>query len=188
MSKKTTKIIIENNNDYVIGVKGNQKKLHTQIKENIKINIPVNTDITIEKNRGRIEKRVASVYNNLEEISEDWEGLKTIIKIERSITSKKKTTKETAYFISSLPESIPANIFNKGIRSHWSIENSLHYVKDKTLEEDDSKIRTKNAPQNISIIRNIIINIFRKNRFQNIAQAIRLVSNDIYKIWRLILA
>lgn len=111
-----------------------------------------------------------------------------MIQIKRLVFFKNKWTAETAYFISSLPSSFKAASFNKGIRSHWAIENSLHYTKDKTFREDASKIRTKNAPQNISIIRNIIINVFRKNGFNNMAQAIRLVANDVYKMWRLLLA
>lgn len=79
-------------------------------------------------------------------------------------------------------------MFNQGIRSHWSIENSLHYVKDKTFGEDGSRIRTGNAPANFSIIRNIVLNIFRKNNYQNIAQAVRLISNDIDRIFQLIIA
>ena len=100
---------------------------------------------------------------------------------------KKKITKETAYYISSLSSKTSAKTFNKWIRSHWSIENSLHYVKDVTFKEDQSKIKTKNAPQNMSIIRNFIINIFRKHGYTNMAQAIRFVANDIIKMWGMIL-
>ena len=111
-----------------------------------------------------------------------------MIKVSRIVKRQNKNSREIAYFISSLPPNIKANIFGEGIRSHWSIENSLHYTKDKTFREDASKIKTKNAPQNISIIRNIAINIFRRNKFDNMAQAIRLCSNDIRKLWTYVLA
>jgi predicted transposase YbfD/YdcC len=95
---------------------------------------------------------------------------------------------ETAYYISSLdPTKVSAKDFNIWIRSHWSIENSLHYVKDVTFKEDASKIITKNAPQNTSLIINIASNIFRKNGYHNIARAIRLVANDIELILKLLL-
>lgn len=97
-----------------------------------------------------------------------------------------KKSQEIAYFISSLPVTTKASIFNQGIRSHWSIENSLHYVKDTTFKEDACKIRTNQAPENLSLLRNIAINTFRNNGFSNLAQAIRLVSNDISKIWQLL--
>lgn len=114
--------------------------------------------------------------------------MQTIVQVERTVITKHKTTEEIAYFISSLPSSLSANIFNQGIRSHWSIENSLHYTKDTTFKEDESKVRTKNAPQNISLIKNIVINIFRKNGYTNMAQAIRLVANDIPLLWKLFVA
>lgn len=119
----------------------------------------------------------------------NWESIQSVIKIERIVNrGKKKLTKEISYFISSLSADNSPSFFSKGIRSHWSIENGLHYVKDVTFKEDASKIRTGNSPENMSLFRNIAINIFRKNGFNNMSQAIRLVSNDIYKIWQLIIA
>lgn len=109
--------------------------------------------------------------------------MQTIIQVTRKITKNNKTSTETAYFISSLPPTTNAKIFNQGIRSHWSIENSLHYIKDKTFQEDNSKIVSGNAPVNMSLIRSIVLNVFRKYGYTNIAQAIRLVSNDISKMW-----
>jgi len=58
----------------------------------------------------------------------------------------------------------------------------LHYVKDATFKEDDSKIITGNAPENYSIIRNITINIFRENEFESIISGIRLCCNKIFKL------
>ena len=102
--------------------------------------------------------------------------------------NKGKLQQETAYFISSLPITTKARLFNQGIRSHWSIENSLHYVKDKTFQEDNSRIRTKAAPENMSLMRNISLNLFRKNNYTNIAQAMRLISNNIPKMYSMIVA
>lgn len=139
-----------------------------------------------------MELRVVNVYNNLSGINSGWMGLQSIVKVKRTIKftggkNNHKIFKETAYFISSLPSNTKAKIFNQGIRSHWSIENSLHYIKDKTLREDSSRVRTKNAPANLSLIRNIAINIFRENNYPNIAQAIRLISNDIAKMFKMII-
>lgn len=125
------------------------------------------------------------MYNNLEKIDEGWIGLKTIIKVERYVKSSKKISREIAYYISSLGDNMTAKKFNEGIRSHWSIENGLHYVKDKTFKEDDCKILSGNGAKNMSAIRNIIINVFRNNGFENMAQAIRIVGNDINKMWQL---
>lgn len=115
-----------------------------------------------------------------------WESISSVICIKRMVKRKNKITQEIAYFISSLSDKNPVNFFSEGIRKHWSIENNLHYVKDVTFMEDTSKIRAGNSPENMSLVRNIAINIFKKNNFNNIAQAIRLVSNDIFKIWEFI--
>jgi predicted transposase YbfD/YdcC len=79
-------------------------------------------------------------------------------------------------------------VFSDGIRGHWRIENSLHYVKDVTMKEDTSRTRTKNAPQNISLMKNLALNLLRQAGYTNIAQAIRLVANDIPKIWEMVSA
>jgi predicted transposase YbfD/YdcC len=84
---------------------------------------------------------------------------------------------ETAFFVSSLDsKTTSAKIFADGIRNHWSIENSLHYVKDVTFDEDKSKITSGNSAESMSVIRNIAINILRQNNHKNLKKAIRLLS------------
>lgn len=135
-----------------------------------------------------MEKRIVKVYDNLKGIDSEWIGLKTLVVIKRKMKTKVKLTTEIAYFISSLPATTDAKIFYKGIRSHWQIENGLHYVKDVTFREDRSRIRTGNSPQNKSLIIDIIINIFRENNYANMAQAIRMVGDNIKLMWKMILA
>lgn len=133
-----------------------------------------------EKSRGRLETRKASVSTDIAGISQEWIGLKSIIKVERKVVEKKETRYETAYYISSLEAD--AYGFNLGIRGHWAIENSLHYVKDVTFKEDNSKIKAGNSAENFSTIRNIVINIFRNQGEKSMISAIRLISNDIKKL------
>lgn len=136
-------------------------------------------------NRNRIEKRIVDVYDDLYEIS-GWAGLQKIITVTREITfkGKDKTTREKAYFISSLDKS--ASFFQKAIRGHWGIESSLHYVKDVTFEEDGSTIRTLNAPTNFSTIRTIVITLFRRYGFTNMKQAIRSVAFDVKRMYGMV--
>jgi predicted transposase YbfD/YdcC len=176
--KKTSEVIINSGNDYVLGVKGNQPKLLEQIKHVTSNRDQISSSyIEMEINRGRTELRCVSVSDCIENISKEWVGLKQLISVYRKVKEKGKTREELAYFISSRQSN--AFYYSEGIRLHWEIENSLHYVKDVTFEEDASKIRTSNAPQNISTIKNIAINILRKNEYGNMAQAMRLVSNNI---------
>ena len=159
----------------------NQIKLYEQIKKIQDNNEHISSSyITMEINRGRTELRRVSVSDCIERVSEEWIGLKQLVVVHRIVREKGKSREEYAYFISSRQSN--AFLYSQGIRLHWEIENSLHYVKDVTFEEDASKIQTGNAPQNISTIKNIAINILRKNEYKNMAQAMRLVANDISKI------
>lgn len=138
----------------------------------------------MESNKGRLEIREIKGYKMDEEIASKWPGAKQFIQVNRIVKEKGKRSKETAYFISSLE--VSALLYGVGIRSHWAIENSLHWVKDVTLKEDASKINLGEAPSILSTIRNGALNIFRKNGMHEIAKAIRLVSNDIGKLYTLI--
>lgn len=69
-------------------------------------------------------------------------------------------------------------MFNEGIRGHWSIE-SFHYIKDVIFGEDASKIKKDNAPCNYSIIRNLVINIFRKNNLHKMQETIERCANNV---------
>jgi predicted transposase YbfD/YdcC len=120
--------------------------------------------------------------------TKDWAGLQCFIQVHRRIRWKGKTTEETAYFISSSPGTTSAEVFAAGVRGHWSIENSLHYTKDVTFKEDASKVRTGQAPENASLIRNIAINLFRMAGYTNMAQAIRLLGHDVEKLWGVVVA
>ena len=144
---------------------------------------------TSEPNRDRWEEREVLVYDDLYEIDNNkWASVQQIIKVVRKIYQKRYIDKipsiQVSYYISS--KNLSASEYNLGIRNHWSIENSLHYVKDVTFKEDNSLIRTGNAPTNFSFIRNIALNVFRRNNYNNIAQAIRLIGGDIKKLSKLL--
>ncbi len=183
--KKTIHCILKNASHYVLDVKQNQKKLLKKVKF-IAEHLPaISTDVMKEKNRGRIEIRKATVHRECLDLEYyGWQDIKFIIKVERTTKNKGKTSNETAYFITDLEEK--ASFFNKGIRDHWKIENSLHYVKDVTFKEDRLKIRSGNAPQNMSLLRTLTINIFRNKGYSNIAQATRLLSGNIFAMLTLL--
>ena len=170
----------------MIGVKKNQPRLYNQIESTLTdVSNQSSSYTTLEKSKNRIELRHTMVSDLIEGISKDWIGLQQIIGVYRKVICKGKTTEETAYFISS--KNSNAFLYEEGIRSHWAIENSLHWVKDVTLKEDDSKIRKGNAPQNISTIKSMSLNLFRGNDFTNMAEAMRLVSNNINILYDLII-
>ena len=78
-----------------------------------------------------------------------------------------------------------AEEYNYGIRAHWAVE-AMHYVKDVTFCEDASLIRTKNAPTNFSIIRNISMNVLKREKYDYFPQAIRMLGGKIKKLCNLL--
>ena len=181
-------MIIASGNHYIIQVKGNQKLLHNQLKINAE-NDSKSVDIeqTTIKHKGRIEHRKVCVYKNLSGISSEWIGLKRIIRVERMTIKNQRITRETAYYISSI-QSNRAQKFAKHIQQHWGIENRLHWVKDVSMKEDVSKTAKGNAAQNISIMRNITINLFRTNGFDSIKYATQFYANNFKELRCLIIS
>lgn len=154
-----------------------------QILFNTNISESIDSYETKEPNRDRFEIRKVEVYDDLYDIDVNkWVGLKEIIKVTRTTYLKKndKCSIEESFYISST--NMSAKEYNFGIRAHWGIENSLHYVKDVTFGEDASLIRTGNAPTNFSIIRNIAVNVLRREHFISFPQAIRMIGGNIKKL------
>ena len=120
--------IIENKADYILALKGNQGNLEEEVENIFKVQKIEDEYIDIEKNRGRIETRKCQIIRDLQFLDkkEDWRALKSIIKITsiREIGDKKTT--EIRLYIISLDHS--AKKMNHYIRSHWAIENSLHWT------------------------------------------------------------
>jgi len=139
-----------------------------------------------EPNRNRFEVREIEVYNDFYEIDKNkFVGIQEYVKVTRTTYFKNsdKISTETSFYISS--KKMTAKEYNIGIRNHWSVE-SMHYVKDVTFGEDASLIRTGNAPTNFSIIRNITMNILRRENYLNFPQAIRMIGGDIKKLCNLL--
>lgn len=185
MPKKTTRIIRETGNDYILEVKGNQKNLFKQVRLIAETHLPLDYSKTMEKNRGRLEIREAYLYDNIEGIDEDWIGIKRIIKVIRSGIRNNKPYYEEHYYISSISK-LNAQEMATIIREHWSIENELHYVKDVNMNEDKSRIKGASAAENLSIIKNIAINIYRYNGLKSIKYATQRYTNRIVEQLQLI--
>lgn len=140
---------------------------------------------TKDSQRGRQECRKIFVYKNIEGISSEWTALQRLIRVERYVSVGGKTRHETAYYISSIRKN-NAKYFGRYIRNHWGIENRLHWVKDVIMKEDTSKTAGGMAAENISILRNIAINLFRLDGFDSIKHATQLYANNFKELWRLI--
>lgn len=164
--KEITRIIRqENKADYVLALKKNQSSLYNEVTHFFSVAERSNfftEDVfeTAEKGHGRIEQRICTcldVAGELDHVSAGWVDLKTVAKIHSVREINGKIQEQTRYFISSLPCNA-ANIA-RAIRTHWSIENSLHWRLDVTFKEDASRIRKDNAPENLAAIRRIAFSL-----------------------------
>jgi predicted transposase YbfD/YdcC len=163
--------IVAQGGDYVLGLKGNQGHLHDEVKyffaeaqRQAFHDLPYDYHETVEKNHGRIETRrcwlVTEAAITWLERQEQWPGLASIAAIEAERRIGARVTKETRYFISSLRGS--AKQVAQAAREHWKIENSLHWVLDVTLHEDQSRIRKDHAPENFALLRRLALNLIKK--------------------------
>lgn len=169
--KKIAKKIREKKADYVLSLKGNHSTLHDDIRLFLSTEIEkshqakphriIDQYEDHSKGHGRIEHRLCYVTDQIDWLTQrdDWCDLKTIAVVESRVTVGDKTTSEQRYFMSSLPAN--AKEIAQAIRSHWAIENSLHWVLDVTMGEDLSRVRKDHAPENMAMIRHIVLNLLR---------------------------
>lgn len=154
---------------YILAVKGNQASLEEAVKDTILLCTPDSEDIDIDCGHGRIETRRCRTYTDftyLDNVSR-WKDLSCIVEIEAQRTKKNtgKTDIEKRYYISSLKAK--AKDFNGWIRSHWAIENKLHWVLDVTFKEDLSRKRMDNAAENFNIVLKFVLTMLTKDKSFN---------------------
>ena len=158
--RETCALITAQKGDYVFGLKGNQGNLLEDVELFLREtadSADIDEYTTLEKSRGRVEKRVCRKILSGEWLRDrhDWPGLRTAFSIERTVTKGKERATETSYYITSSDKSAQSLM---GIaREHWSIE-SLHWSLDVLFSEDESRFASENA--------HICLNALRKYVFQ----------------------
>ncbi|MCF6311936.1 MAG: ISAs1 family transposase [Verrucomicrobiales bacterium] len=162
--REVAKKCIEMGADYVLAVKGNQPSLQTQVVRAMDAIADDEAPHHVEANRGhgRGEVRRCWVIDGIAdwlEGHERWAGLRSIAVIESERTLKGVTSINRRYYISSLSPN--AKKTSATVRSHWGVENSLHWVLDVIFGEDAVRARTKNAAGNLSSLRRLALNLFK---------------------------
>lgn len=120
---------------------------------------------TVEKDHGRLETRVCETIADPAVIAwldtaHRWAGLRTIARVTatRRVGAQEPTT-TTRYYLSSLPGD--ARLLARAVRSHWGIENQLHWVLDVAFREDDNRTRMGHSAENLALIRKLALNLLR---------------------------
>lgn len=140
---------------------------------------------TREKNRGRIEHRIASIFPPNEYLTKKWATINKVITIRRIRTQKGKTTDQLHYYVSSLRSNDP-NLYLDLIRKHWWVENKLHYVKDVIMQEDRTRFATFDRVKKNGLFRNIAFNCIKLNGFKSIKYTLEKCAANIELIIKLI--
>ncbi len=172
--KDIVKKIVEKEADYIITLKKNQSSLYERVEELFKEAITNKYEgfeysklRASERFHGRNETRYAIILSNIKELIDPenkWDNLYSVGMIDsmRTDETNGKTTLETRYFISSLTND--AELFSQSVRGHWNIENQLNWVLDIAFNEDDSRIRKDNAPENFAVLRQIALNLLNQEK------------------------
>lgn len=170
--KEIAEKIVEKGADYILSLKENQKTLYNDIKlylddivKDKEVIKSSNYHKTVEKGHGRIEIRECVISEEIGWLhnKSDWAGLHGIGAIYCEIEENGKKSKQSHYFIYSC-KGMTANQIMKHKRSHWSIENCLHWVLDMAFREDESRARKDNSAENFNVLRQIAFNILKSEK------------------------
>ena len=163
--------IVSGGGDYVLQVKGNQPSLQeaiessfTEVDEAEAAQTKARRCTTKEKSRGRQEVRhytILPLPDSMSAMGKKWSGLKSIGRVVREVQREGKQTSETSYYITSLEAKV--GVFSESVRSHWGIENSLHWVMDVVFGEDRSRIRQGHAAENMSFLRRFVTTLLKQD-------------------------
>ena len=155
----------------VLCLKGNQGNIYQDVEQLFKQaianqwkGIEHSFYQTIEKGHGRIEIRRYWTMAQTKFLidSEQWTGLQSIGMVESVRKIGSETTTEVRYFLNSFESD--AQVFAHAVRSHWHIENCLHWRLDVSFREDNCRIRKDYAPQNLAVVRHIALNLLSRDR------------------------
>lgn len=168
------KMVVDGGGDYLLSVKENQGNLFDDIQYLFEVDaakefaqVPHSYAKTVNKGHARLETRECWAIDDEEYLSflrkrKQWVGLKSIVRIiaKRAIGEKIET--QIRYFISSLPADARAIL--KAKRSHWKIENQVHWVLDIAFREDECRVRKDHASENLAVLRHMALNLLKHEK------------------------
>jgi predicted transposase YbfD/YdcC len=161
--------IIDKKADYVLALKGNQGSLREDVElfaaeQKVRgfADTTISQDTTIDGDHGRLETRTTTVIHDVKWLQHRhaWPALKAVVVVESEREIHGKIERETRYYITSLI--MQAHLMGPVVRSHWAIENSLHWVMDMMFRDDECRVRTNHAPANFTTIKHMALNLLRR--------------------------
>ncbi len=166
--------IVDKEADYILALKENQGHLYEDVvklfddlaESRFKAYV-YSHDRKVNKNHGRLEIRECWVITDpkvlihLRDVGE-WKSLRSVVKVQAERRIGEEITVKDRYFISSLESD--AQRLLEAVRTHWSIENELHWVLDIAFREDESRIRKDYGPENFAVLRHIALNLVKQEK------------------------
>jgi predicted transposase YbfD/YdcC len=161
--------VLDKKADYILALKGNQGSLREDVEVFVAEqealgfkDCEISQDRAIDGDHDRIETRITTVIHDVEWLQDrhEWPGLKAVVMVESSREISGRIQQETRFYITSLV--MLAHLVGPAVRSHWSIENSLHWVMDMVFRDDECRVRTNHAPANFTTIKHMAHNLLRK--------------------------
>ena len=160
--------IVDKKADYMLALKGNQGSLRDDVELFVAEqkaagfkDTEISRDQTIDGDHGRIETRTTTVIHDVAWLQQrhDWPGLNAVVIVDSIREIGDKIEHETRFYITSLM--LLAHLLGPIIRSHWAIENSLHWVMDMIFRDDEARFRTDHAPANFTTVKHMAHNLIR---------------------------
>jgi predicted transposase YbfD/YdcC len=161
--------LIDKKADYVLALKGNQGSLLEDVELFVNeqkaqgfADTKISQDTTVDGDHGRIETRTTTVIHDVGWLQErhNWPGLKAVVVVDSTREISGKIERETRLYVTSL--AMLAVLLGPIVRSHWAIENSLHWVMDMLFRDDECRVRTDHAPANFTTIKHMALNLLRR--------------------------
>jgi predicted transposase YbfD/YdcC len=179
----TLALVAEQGCGYLVSLKANQKSLYTQMQALQQQATPLSEASHCEALHGRQTERWVRVYAAPAQLPQRWlkAGIKRVIWVTRRGVRNGKLFEEQQCYLSN--RSFEATQFLEITRSHWQIENGLHWVKDVTLQEDDPPRRGGFAPINWAVVNSFLITFARRLGSRTLPDCIRQLANQVHQVF-----
>jgi predicted transposase YbfD/YdcC len=170
--REIAKKIVAKRADYILALKGNQPGLLKAVQacfarlDADPQGVAHHATLSVERHHGREESRRVTCLGAIAHLQDrplfDWPKMETLVRVESETNRSGKVATQNRYDISTLPPH-QVEAVTRAIRSHWGIENQLHWILDVVFNEDANRTRKGNGPECSAILRHIVLNLLRQD-------------------------